>query len=54
MPIWRSRGKKDLAAAVVQLDGSVSIWHMIDTRLVFNGLRPVVYMGYVKENGNRP
>jgi hypothetical protein len=29
--IWRSQGeKKNLAAAVVQLDGSVFIWHMID------------------------
>jgi hypothetical protein len=28
--IWRSQGKKKLAAAVVQLDGSVFIWHMID------------------------
>jgi hypothetical protein len=29
--------EKKLAAAVVQLDGSVFIWHMIDC-LVFNGL----------------
>jgi hypothetical protein len=28
--LWRSWGKKKLAAAVVQLDGSVLIWHMIE------------------------
>jgi hypothetical protein len=30
--IWRSQGKKKMAAAaaVVQLDGSVLIWHMTD------------------------
>ena len=27
-----------MAAAVVQLDGSVLIWHMTDDRMVFNGL----------------
>jgi hypothetical protein len=30
--IWRSQGEKKLAAAVVQLDGSVLIWHMIEWR----------------------
>jgi hypothetical protein len=28
--IWRSQGKNKLAAAVVQLDGSVLIWHMTE------------------------
>jgi hypothetical protein len=28
--IWRSQGDFFLAAAVVQLDGSVLIWHMIE------------------------
>jgi hypothetical protein len=36
--IWRSQGKNKLAAAVVQLDGSVLIWHMIENRMGFNGL----------------
>jgi hypothetical protein len=45
--IWRSQGKQKLAAAVVQFDGSVFIWHMAD-RLISNGLLvSVVYMGRV-------
>jgi hypothetical protein len=39
------RGKK-MAAAAVQLDGSVLIWHMTDWLLVSNaGLLSVVYWG---------
>jgi hypothetical protein len=36
--IWRSQGEKKKATAVVQLDGSVLIWHMIEHRMGFNGL----------------
>jgi hypothetical protein len=33
-----TRKKRKTAAAVGQLDGSVSIWHLAYDRLVFNGL----------------
>jgi hypothetical protein len=47
VPIWRSQGEKRLAAAAVQLDGSVLIWHMIEYGMGFNGL--LLLWGALKE-----
>jgi hypothetical protein len=40
--IWRSHGKKKKAAAAVQLDSSVLIWHVVEWFLT----APVVYSLY--------